>query len=79
MGFFLLFINTNISVSSKFSLFHTTIINVVFWTVSLVPAVFTVLEVQDRKIATEAEHDSSSEETPAGVDVAQKDNRSEKV
>ena len=33
-------------VRSKFSPFYTTIINVVFWTVSLVPAAFPVWDVE---------------------------------
>jgi hypothetical protein len=36
--------------SSKFSPFYTTVINMVFWAVSLVPAFITIWEVQDRKI-----------------------------
>jgi MFS family permease len=35
--------------SSKFSPFYTTVINVVFWTLSLIPAAVTIWEVQDRK------------------------------
>lgn len=69
----------NIYVSSKFPLFQTTIINVVFWTVSLVPALITVWEVQDRKIATEAHDDLSSGEATEEADVARKEEPSEKV
>ncbi|KAK4450147.1 major facilitator superfamily domain-containing protein [Podospora aff. communis PSN243] len=49
--------------SSKFSPFYTTVINVVFWTVSLVPAFFTIWEVQDRKIV---EKDVSGESETDG-------------
>lgn len=52
--------------SSKFNLFHTTVINVVFWTVSLVPAFYTIWEVQDRKTAgSESEVDSRPVEAAA--------------
>jgi hypothetical protein len=46
---------------SKFSPFYTTVINVVFWTLSLIPAVFTIWEVKERKTYPE-DHDSSPEE-----------------
>lgn len=39
---------------SKFSPFYTTVINVTFWTVSLVPALITIWEVQDKKTLAES-------------------------
>ena len=45
---------------SKFSPFYTTIINVVFWTVSLVPAAFAVWDVEDI---------STCEDKGSGVEV----------
>ena len=39
---------------SKFSPFYTTVINVTFWTVSLVPALVTIWEVQDKKILVQS-------------------------
>lgn len=47
---------------SKFSPLYTTVINVVFWTVSLVPAAFTVWGVEGVKT-----HEDSQES--AGEDV----------
>jgi hypothetical protein len=46
--------------SSKFSPFYTTVINVVFWTLSLIPAAITIWEVEDRKMVGE-EHESEVE------------------
>lgn len=49
--------------SSKFSPFYTTVINVVLWTVSLVPAAFAVWGVEDKRVLEEKEeHASSGEE-----------------
>ncbi|KAK7968981.1 MFS general substrate transporter [Apiospora saccharicola] len=48
--------------SSRFSPFWTTVINVVFWTVSLVPAYFAIWEVQDRKTTTTPSAGEISEE-----------------
>src|SRR5690606_13130864 len=48
---------------SKFSPFYTTVINVVFWTVSLVPAAFTVWGVQG--VQTHKDNrESGSEDLP---------------
>ncbi|KAL8297914.1 hypothetical protein RB597_007089 [Gaeumannomyces tritici] len=60
--------------SSKFNLFHTTIINVVFWTVSLVPAFYAIWEVQDRKRAG-----SESELEPRPAEPAAVDEKVEKA
>jgi hypothetical protein len=38
-------------VTSRFSPFYTTVINVVFWTLSLIPAVFTIWGVEDKATA----------------------------
>ncbi|KXJ85552.1 major facilitator superfamily domain-containing protein [Microdochium bolleyi] len=47
--------------SSKFSPFYTTVINVVFWTVSLVPAAVSIWEIQGRKeLAPESASDSGA-------------------
>ena len=42
-------------VCSKFSPFYTTVINVVFWTVSIVPAAFTVWGVQGVRTSEESQ------------------------
>ena len=58
----------DIPACSKFSPFYTTVINVVFWTVSLVPATFTVWGVEGVK-TYEDPQDSGVEEVtvePAG-------------
>ena len=52
--------------SSKFSPFYTTVINVVIWTVSLIPASYAIWEVQDRRrldeeVEAEAEAGLSTE------------------
>ena len=46
---------------SKFSPLYTTVINVTFWTVSLVPALLTIWEVQDKKTLTENPSAGSSD------------------
>lgn len=63
---------------SKFSPFYTTVINVVFWTVSLVPALLTIWEVQDKKTAIETQ-EFSSDGLAGEADRAQKQDPSEKV
>ncbi|KAK8035842.1 major facilitator superfamily domain-containing protein [Apiospora marii] len=57
--------------SSRFSPFWTAVINVVFWTVSLVPAYFTVWDVQDRKMTatTTPFSDGVSDEGANDVEV----------
>ncbi|KAK0619693.1 hypothetical protein B0T14DRAFT_566518 [Immersiella caudata] len=47
--------------SSKFSPFYTTLINVVFWTVSLVPDVSTIWDVEDRKVVEEKQVSGETE------------------
>jgi hypothetical protein len=47
--------------SSRFSPFNTTIINVVFWTLSLIPALFPIWAVQDKKTFAEADVASSED------------------
>ncbi|SPN98638.1 related to DUF895 domain membrane protein [Cephalotrichum gorgonifer] len=47
--------------SSKFSPFYTTVINLVFWTVSLIPAVFSIWAVEDKRTLVEGQ-DSASED-----------------
>ncbi|KAK3690306.1 major facilitator superfamily domain-containing protein [Podospora appendiculata] len=49
--------------SSKFSPFYTTVINLVFWTVALVPAAFTIWEVQERKEFASSEDSDSNHRT----------------
>lgn len=49
--------------TSKFSPLYTTVINVVFWTLSLIPAAFTIWEVEDRKSYSDS--DSAAEDPVA--------------
>lgn len=63
--------------SSKFSPFYTTVINVVFWTVSLIPAAFAIWDVEDRrKLDQERE---SELEAGSSVDTIPKPEISEKI
>lgn len=55
--------------SSRFSPFYTTVINLVLWSVSLVPAVITIWEVEDKATAVAA--DSQSEADVDRVDEKQ--------
>lgn len=52
---------------SKFSPLYTAVINVVFWTVSVVPAAFTVWGVQGVKTHEATPAPSSEDETGAPV------------
>jgi len=48
--------------SSKFSPFYTTVINLVFWTLSLVPAYISVWGVKDRRVVEKETVESEPEE-----------------
>lgn len=52
--------------TSRFSPFYTTVINVVFWTLSLIPAVFTIWGVEDKATAVA----STPERIESDTDVA---------
>ncbi|KAK8055598.1 MFS general substrate transporter [Apiospora rasikravindrae] len=52
--------------SSRFSPFYTAVINVVFWTLSLVPACISVWEVQGRKTMAISDVDGETTEVGAG-------------
>lgn len=51
---------------STFSPFYTTVINVVLWTLSLIPAVFTIWQIDDKKSASESPQHSDEIETEQG-------------
>ena len=52
---------------SKFSPLYTVVINVVFWTVSLVPAAYTIFQIDDRKLVEDVHvHDGEVDPTKEG-------------
>ncbi|KAB5585028.1 hypothetical protein GE09DRAFT_1166021 [Coniochaeta sp. 2T2.1] len=50
--------------SSKFSPFYTTVINVVFWTLSLIPAAVTIWEAADETLPNAAARQNNSSRSP---------------
>jgi hypothetical protein len=67
------------SVCSKFSPFYTTIINVVFWTTSLIPALFTIWAVQDKKTFAQPELSSSENNVTGEMEGEEKQEASTKA
>lgn len=61
--------------SSKFSPLYTVVINVVLWTVSLVPATITIWEIQGRRIHPDSEQ-SATEELPVDLSGDEKEKTS---
>jgi hypothetical protein len=55
---------------SKFSPFYTTVVNLVIWTLSIIPAVFAIWQVDDRRTAVErVEHSGEEENHAAKVSI----------